>query len=258
MAGAIVVTNVGTSACELSGPPNEVELRSAGQTLDISVHTYQSLTLDNPVTAPPVLLESKQEAQSFLLWSNWCEAGLPNLDVFVVLPDGGRPVLASPESIQGAGLAETPGCNDPIAGSTLGVFPFELSENPASPPEPQPARVLLTAPKQVLPGSTITYFVRLTNLGEVAASLDPCPIYDETLIVDGRALKPPAERRYLLNCSAIGPQIAPGAGVVLEMLYPVPADVTPGSVQLVWGMEPGGPFEAGSATGRAAIDVMAP
>jgi len=86
--------------------------------------------------------------------------------------------------------------------------------------------------------------------------LSPCPTYTEDLIVDGRALKPPAPQQFLLNCAALGNALAPGASVTLQMHYAVPASIPPGPVEVVWGMDPGGPFDASTAVQRASITVV--
>jgi hypothetical protein len=82
------------------------------------------------------------------------------------------------------------------------------------------------------------------------------PTYSEDPIVDGRALKPPAPQQFLLNCAAIGNVLAPGASVTFQMHYAVPAALPPGPVEFAWGMDPGGPFDAGTAVQQAAITVV--
>jgi hypothetical protein len=191
-----------------------------------------------------------------MLWSNWCGGELPKLDVLVVLPDGGEPILTEPEPIQPAEPASTPRCDAPGVPSGLGVFAFAPAEIPTSPPEPQPAGVDLGVPPKAAAGEVLTFTVTLTNLGDLAAMLDPCPTYWEDLIVDGRALKLPGDRQYFLNCLAIGPAIAPGDSVVLEMRYLVPMDVRPGLVDLIWSID--GPFDSSTAFAKAPLEITAP
>ena len=74
----------------------------------------------------------------------------------------------------------------------------------------------------------------------------------------GAALKPPAPQQFLLNCDAIGSALAPGASATFEMHYAVPTSIPPGPVELVWGMDPGGPFDAGTAFQRVSITVIGP
>jgi hypothetical protein len=101
----------------------------------------------------------------------------------------------------------------------------------------------------------VTFTVALTNLGDKPAVFDPCPTYSEDLIVAGLRLKLPADHEYALNCSAIGSALAPGATVVLKMRYPIPNHIALGSAELVWSMDPGGPFDTG-AFGRVPIEIV--
>ena len=122
LAGGVVVTNTGSSACVLDGPPG-VQLRAGAATVDVVITSYRSLELDQPQVAPPVLLEARGQAQASLHWSNWCRAPLGLVEVMVTLPDGSGPVQASylgPGQV--GGLA--PRCDSPNARSALGVFPF--------------------------------------------------------------------------------------------------------------------------------------
>ena len=128
---------------------------------------------------------------------------------------------------------------------------------PQEPPyEPPMASVSLSVSLSATAGEDLAFFVTLTNRGVKPAVLTPCPTYTEDLIVDGRALKPPAPQQFLLNCAAIGHALAPGASVTLQMRYAVPPALPPGPVELIWGMDPGGPFDPGSAIQRASITVV--
>ena len=118
--------------------------------------------------------------------------------------------------------------------------------------------VVLSVPPTATAGGDLAFTATLTNLGTNPAVLSPCPTYTEDLIVAGAALKPPAPQQFLLNCAAIGPALAPGASVTLQMHYTVPAALPPGPVELVWGLDPGGPFDAGTAVQRASITVVGP
>ncbi len=44
--------------------------------------------------------------------------------------------------------------------------------------------------------------------------------------------------------------------ITLQMHYAVPTVVAAGPVDLVWGMDPGGSFEAGMAIGRASLAIV--
>jgi hypothetical protein len=117
------------------------------------------------------------------------------------------------------------------------------------------ASVTISAPATATIGQDVTFTVTLTNLGARPAVFDPCPTYSEDLIVaGGLRLKPPADRHYALNCPAMS-ALASGATIVLEMRYPIPDTVPPGPAELLWSMDPGGPFDTG-AFGRVPIDIV--
>ena len=177
--------------------------------------------------------------------------------LLVTLPAGTNPIEAGPAS-PGPGFFGAPRCDQPTTGSTFSAWAFVPLPPQAQPAEPVAASVSLSVPASVTGGGDLAFLVTLTNRGAQPAVLSPCPTYTEDLIVDGRALKPPAPQQFLLNCAAIGPALAPGASIVLQMHYAVPRALSPGPVELVWGMDPGGPFDATTAIARASLTVVAP
>lgn len=258
MAGWLSVTNTGQRPCVLSGSPRLIQLRSA--TTILAPVTYRAEQGEGPGdptgSAGPVLLGPGDEAGAFLLWTNWCPQMLPVVTALLVtLPSGGSPIVAGPAS-PGPGFFGTPRCDQPTAGSTFSAFAF-VPVPPQEPPyEPQAASVSLSVPSTTTAGGDLAFFVTLTNRGATPALLSPCPTYTEDLIVGGSALKPPAAQEFLLNCSAIGDALLPGASVTLQMHYAVPPALPPGPVELVWGMDPGGPFDVSTATQRASLTVV--
>ncbi len=257
MMGGIAVTNASQHACVLSGAPRLVRLRS-GTTI-LSPITYTAERYSDPgdptTAAQPVLLLPNGQASAFVVWSNVCSVMRPVLTALLVtLPDGGTPMVAGPSS-PGPGFFGTPRCDQPGAASTFTAYAF-VPVAPQEPPyEPQAASVSLSVPPSVTAGGDLAFTVTLTNRGAVPALLSPCPTYTEDLIVDGRALKPPAPQQFLLNCAAIGDALAPGASVTLQMHYAVPAVLPTGTVDVVWGLDPGGTFDASTAVQRASITV---
>jgi uncharacterized repeat protein (TIGR01451 family) len=175
--------------------------------------------------------------------------------VLVTLPAGGKPIVAGPTS-PGPGLGPTPRCDQPSSGSTFTAYAFVPVPPQAPAYEPQAASVVLSVPATATAGGDLAFTVTLTNIGTAPALLRPCPTYTEDLIVAGTALKPPAPQQFLLNCAAIGDSLAPGASITLQMRYAVPAHLPPGPVELVWGMDPGGPFDASTAVQRASLSVV--
>lgn len=260
MLGNISVTNVGKVPCVLEGSPRLVELRSATTIVKpITYHAERSDGSSDPsVIAGPVLMAPGGTAGAFLWWSNWCPATIPVVtSLIVTLPAGGAPIEAGPTS-PGPGTPGVPRCDAPSAGSTFTVYAFTPVAPSESPSVPQPASVALSVPSSASAGADIVYYVTLTNRGTQAASLNPCPTYSEKLVVNGRAVKLPAVAFLLLNCAAIGPALAPGAGVTLEMHLPVPANVGPGPATLYWDMDPGGSLDTSSASPQVALTIVVP
>lgn len=260
MLGRLTVTNVGRHPCSLEGSPRRVQLRSATTILDWI--TYMAGKSAGPGSATgaagPVLLQPGDQAGAFLLWTNLCSVMRPVVSALLVtLPDGSGPVVAGPAG-PGLALGGTPRCDYPTKGSTLTAYAFVPVAPPEPPYQPQAASVSLSVPSSATAGADLVYYVTVTNLGTQAASLNPCPTYSENLIVGGRALKLPTVQLLLLNCAAIGPSLAPGASVTLEMHLPVPANVVPGPAVLHWDMDPGGPLDTSAAGPRASLTIVGP
>jgi hypothetical protein len=270
MAGWLAVTNVGQRPCVLNGSPRLIQLRSGTTLLDPLTYTAGKDAGPGNKTgaAGPVLLRPGDQAGTFLLWTNWCSTMLPDVTVtalLLTLPDGGSPIVAGPTS-PGPGFFGTPRCDAPSSGSTFSAYAFVPVPPPTPVSEPQATSVVLSVPPTATAGGDLAFTVTLTNRGAAPAVLSPCPTYTEDLIVYGGALKPPASQQFLLNCAAIGPALAPGSSVTLQMHYAVPAALPAalpvyapaGPVELVWGLDPGGPLDASTAVQRASITVVGP
>ena len=257
MVGWLTLTNAGQHPCVVDGSPRLIQLRAGDVILDAV--TYKAGKDAGPGNstgvAGPVLLRPGDQAGAFLWWTNWCPEMIPAVSaVLVTLPTGGSPIVAAPSS-PGLYLG-TPRCDQPMMGSTFTAYAF-VPVPPQEPVyEPQAASVSLSVPPTATAGGDLAFTVTLTNRGTAPAVLSPCPTYTEDLIVAGAALKPPASEQFLLNCAAIGSALAPGASVTLQMHYAVPAALPTGPVEFVWGMDPGGPFDAGTAVQRVAIAVV--
>jgi hypothetical protein len=103
-------------------------------------------------------------------------------------------------------------------------------------------QALIDAPATAHAGDTVDYVVSLTNPGTASVSLQPCPVYRESLYK--------ASVTYLLNCPAAG--LPPGATVRFAMRMTVPAYTPAGHYHLAWTIvETGGD----SATASAPIDI---
>lgn len=256
MAGGVSVTNVSSSPCVLDGPPQLVVIRAGSRTMTTVYHA--SVGGGPAGTAPPGpgLLEPGDRGGWWLFWENWCGPALVPTTVVVTLPDGlGTTVAKRDPQNPTPGIGGTPRCDAPDGPSSLSATAFEYT--PPEPPlvEAQPAAATISAPATATAGQHVTFTVTLTNLGTGPAIFDPCPTYSENLLVGGRQLKPPADVHLALNCQTIGAAVAPGATIVLEMRYTIPKSVAPGPAELLWSMDPGGPFDTG-AFGRVPIVIV--
>ena len=257
MVGWLTLTNVGQRPCVVDGSPRLIQLRAGDAILDAV--TYKAGKDAGPGNstgvAGPVLLRPGDQAGAFLLWTNWGPAMIPAVSaVRVTLPTGGSPIVAGPYP-PGPGYFGTPRCDQPMMGSTFTAYAFVPVEPPTPVYEPQAASVVLSVPPTATAGGDLAFTVALTNRGANPAVLSPCPTYTEDLIVAGAALKPPAPQQFLLNCAVLGSALAPGATVTLQMHYAVPTSIPPGPVELVWGLDPGGPLDAGTAVQRASLSI---
>ena len=260
MVGWLTLTNVGQHPCVVDGSPRLIQLRAGDAILDTV--TYKAGKDAGPGNstgvAGPVLLRPGDQAGAFLFWTNWCPEMIPAVSVVLVtLPTGGSPIVAGP-CPPGPGYFGTPRCDQPMMGSTFTAYAFVPVPPPQPAYEPQAGSVILSVPPTATAGGDLVFTATLTNLGTAPAMLSPCPTYTEDLIVAGAALKPPAPEQFLLNCAAIGSALDPGATVTLQMHYSVPTSIPTGPVELVWGLDPGGPLDAGTAVQRASISVVGP
>jgi hypothetical protein len=88
-------------------------------------------------------------------------------------------------------------------------------------------------PAFAVDGGSMNYSIVLTNTGDTPAPLDPCPGYKQS-IFDMPDNEVGGGVTYLLNCPAIGPVIAPGHRVRLQMVYWVPAATPVGQQLFFW------------------------
>jgi hypothetical protein len=257
MGGGIGVTNVSPTACVLDGPPKLVVIRSGSNVLSTDYTAVPTGGLSGRLAAGPGLLEPGDMGGWALTWNNWCGRDLTPTSVTVKLAHGGGTLVARADpSFPGFAIRGTPRCDAPDFPSSLSVMAFEVQQPEPEPPDSQPASATINAPPTAIIGRDLTFTVALANLGDQPAILDPCPIYSEDLVIGGARLKPPADRRYVLNCAAIGDALAPGATIVLEMRYPVPDTIAPGPAELLWTVDD--PPLDDMTPARVPIDLVAP
>ncbi|MGD0862009.1 MAG: DUF4232 domain-containing protein [Candidatus Limnocylindrales bacterium] len=220
----MVVTNAGPAACYVEGVP-QVAVEQAGQQLSLTLQPAPAEVPTGPVALGP-------GSQAIV------EAGLDSY----CAPDFAKPTTVAIQVSSGLLRGrvkvsdDTIACEPGSAGTnTMTVYPFEPYP-PQPAPEPTWAQVEVGAielPAYAVAGRPMTYAIILTNTGETAASLDPCPSYSQSILgmpdheADGAII-------YLLNCAAIGPVIAPHQSVHLAMVYQVPAATPAGAQTFFW------------------------
>jgi hypothetical protein len=111
--GGVLLTNIGTASCILSGNPSVVMLSSDGSQLDV-----EAAPPTNPAF-PPVLLQPKGLATLIVYWSNWCGSPPGPLQIRITL-SGDEGTLTGP--FDGPPNYDfVPACRDSSQPSTLTV-----------------------------------------------------------------------------------------------------------------------------------------
>jgi hypothetical protein len=229
----VVVTNAGSTACYVEGAP-QVTVEQAGRQLSL---TLQPAPADAPTG--PVTLGPGSQAIVYAGFDSYCAPDFAKPTTVAIQISSG--LLRGRVKVSDDTIACEPGG---AATNTMTVYPFQPYP-PQPVPEPTWAQVEVSAielPAYAVAGRPMAYAIVLTNTGETAASLDPCPTYSQSILgmpdheADGAII-------YLLNCAVIGPVIAPHQSVHLAMVYQVPA-ATPAGVQTFFWMSESGPFQA--------------
>lgn len=236
-----------TSApCTLHGFPELVVLDARGATL------AKAIALGEPSMVPsapsvaflllpgaPPLPRSGGPAAGWttpgeaLLDFDWIDCRQPRASTLeLYLPDGGGRLLVDFPLV----ASKSAGCyGEPPepAGPALGGGPF-VPSGVEWPPPPKYLSVdaTLTLPTLAQRGTTLVYYVTLSNNGAVDYTLDECPDYNE--FVGAKA----AVAAYQLNCAAAH-DIPPGGSRTFQMQLALPASVPLGATTLVWALGDG-------------------
>jgi Protein of unknown function (DUF4232) len=135
LAGAVVVTDVGSGPCWLDGAPRSVSLLDdVGGAVAVKEHG-----VDLPLNGGTVKLTPGAPLPAFgsplaagsawfsLTWSNWCSDATPAVRaLLVVLPNGGSIAVPLDTGIPSwAAGPPTPGCSSSHSGSTLTFGRFQ-------------------------------------------------------------------------------------------------------------------------------------
>jgi hypothetical protein len=246
----IVLRNRGTTACVLQGFADLRLLDARGQLLAEAVGTANRGTFFDDSTVVAVLMQPGTptlvptasasrhgyDGQAFMN-VQWTDCSAPQAHAAAIdLPDaGGRVVMPFPVSAtQDAACFPGTHANPRL---TRGPFRPELSDWMT---DALDARI--AAPSPVRAGSTVTYYVTLTNHAPLAYRFDPCPDF-------GEGLDKAATIELRLNCAAAS-EIAPGSSETFEMRVDVPRSFS-GTYQLTWNL-----LSPGTAYASAPIEVL--
>jgi hypothetical protein len=188
-----------------------------------------------PSLPKPFQTRDGRTGQAFMNFS-WYDCQRPlAAAIEMALPDGGG-TLRMPYVVQAS--------VNPYCQSEKSTFKA-ISRGPLSPAGSLSpyleVDVKLTAPLEAKRGTSITYYVTLTNTGVRDYDMQPCPDYIESF--NGKQF--PAT--YQLNCSPVG-KLSPAASVTFQMEFDVPSSMSPGAQDLSWYLADGRLEPAGAST----------
>lgn len=249
----ITLRNRGTAACTLDGYADLRIVDSGGRVLAQAVGSTGRGTFFDSGSPQPVLMQpgtpalpATPDASGFgstgqaLVNVEWadCKGPIAQTATLDLPASGGRLVVPFVRK-----APYSPACDgQPGFGPYLGRGPFL-----AIPPQPVRYKLeaQIAAPAQARAGTTLTYYVTLSNRGPVAYTFNPCPVYFESF----SGVK--SDTMFALNCAPAG-TLAVDASVTFEMRIDIPATLS-GPAELTWN-----PFGLEGAAGpaSASIDII--
>jgi hypothetical protein len=212
--------------CFLAGPPKSIGIRleQSGRTVPVQYDVRARPGPGDKVVRPssPVTLDAEAQAQDLFIWSNWC--GDPDAKIRFVFrtTTGSGAASGISNATYGAPRCDQPGLPTRITG-----YAFR-----APPTEEVSMDVALDVPATAIVGQRLEYAVTISNHDVRPARLDPCPEYQEGLVLP----KPPGPHveRWALNCEALPDVLWPGDRRRLAMQIAVPSDASPGPGTITW------------------------
>jgi hypothetical protein len=243
----MVLRNRGGSLCYVEGYADLTVLDSAGKVIAQATGLAQRATFFGQPPEVPILLETETPALPTNQGPIPQELPLGQAEMHVEWYDCRSPVAARMTiDLPGGGGALTaeyamkapysPVCDSPSGhpAAAFGRGPL-VPTGVRWPPDPTyvPFAIDIAAPASVKRGTTLVYYVTLTNLSQTDYRLEPCPDYNQFLL-----RKKPVSM-YQLNCGPVGRHIGVGAGVTFEMHETIPSDLEPGPNDLTWALMDG-------------------
>lgn len=233
--------DVGPTTCYLQGYPDVTILSAAGKVLAEGSGAAGRGTFFDPQWVEPILLHPGTQFASpgqtpplgqARLNIEWWDCDLPTAaTIRISLPDAGG-VMTAPFAVKAGYSPTCDGGPGPRSGAYRGQFlPTGLEWPPAA--KTLSIGISIKAPSSAKRGSSLTYYVTLTNLDVQAYVLDPCPDYIEIL---GPKL---VVAEYQLNCASVM-RILPGAAVTFQMRLALPTTTPVGNnIAIRWALVDG-------------------
>jgi hypothetical protein len=207
----VTLRNVSSHPCEVRGYPRVLAVGADGSVRTLQVRHGSFFRTPGPVAAAA----PGQVVGVNLDGSGACTRRADFDLIRLVLPSGGHVDVRAP-FFAGCGI--------------LGVSRFGVLSLDRAVRQSQISLLVVStvAPKTVMESSTMRYTVSITNNGDTAYPLRPCPSYQEVLvvIVRGAGLVSPHPTYFFLNCDAV-PAIPAHGTVLFAMEMRVPGAVGP-------------------------------
>lgn len=237
----VELRDVASTACYLQGYPDVTILSAAGNVLAEASGAGGRGTFFDPQWVEPVLLhpgtqfaavgQTPPVGQARLNIEWWDCAGATAATIRISLPDGAG-TLTTPYAVKAGYSPTCDGGPGPRSGVHRGQFlPTGIEWPPAA--KTLSIGISIKAPSSAKRGSSLTYYVTITNLDVQAYALDPCPDYIEIL---GPKL---VVAEYHLNCASVT-RILPGAAVTFQMRLALPTATPVGNdIAIRWALVDG-------------------
>ncbi len=215
----IGLRNTGHRRCTLSGYP-DVQARDVAGHLSELPSTNESAA--TPQTAfEPATVDPGESATFAIRSSSICNGGVPITAIRTLdLRVAGELIPINGEQVSYA-------CSAVSVGRWYFVPPTPTTPAPGALADAG-VTATLVAPASVVAGTRLDYQVVLTNPGDAAVSLVPCPVYQQNFYK--------AHSTYALNCAGSNTNLElPGHSTVkYAMQIDVPAYTPAGQWQLTW------------------------
>lgn len=205
------LTQAGSSACTLQGPPTTLLSRDGVPSVSVMANGAGTSVTLVPGQHVQLILGCDSGGSSNVSWSASLSIdGAPLTVTSVVLP----PACANADFVA-----------------------FQPQDPPLTPAGLSALAISTSLPPSTSRGQALHYQITLTNPTTAAIAFNPCPSYTETLSQpEPQSLKKHSEV-YLVNCPSAPSELRPGASTTLQMILSVPSDWQAGPAKFLWRLE---------------------